>query len=656
MFYYPQVLKRHTGCFSTIWLVATKGIRVPRRDFLKVNVKSTCDDIMNYVLEQVPPPLPGLPRPRFSLYLSSQLQYGVVVVYHRQCVILLEELQSMVGQLVKQRTSQQIDMDVQSRQAPVLPDALSLQEEAEGAPDPFFGLMHLQEPMPSPGTLAEMSREYQREESPEHPEATSPASTAAAADADADAAAAAAASPVSLESSITASPDTITLRETEPVAIPVAEFEGEELAMQHPDIVDFLLAQTDHFPEGDVEPPRQEEVAPSEPEREPEMERGEHDLGQEEGTRELPGSTLELQPTATSAEDATLLPQEESGLPTERPGPPTDQLTPVSVPGLPSPPSVAEERQRRLRDLELEDIPPPQPRTRRRRRRQLIFFDPETQLSQEALQEQIDNPLTETRRPPLTLPPSRRLPPAADLFNNPCNSLPEEIESLWRPAATITPLSGSDLQPGDRGPESTDSERDGQPETVEEAEREEERLGLSPQEVQREMAEEEMFHDISAHGTLPLEVSDQREASREISPMPTSEREGSIVSRSVSTLPDIPEVLDELPGQAPSETPETLPELDEGETPPVIFQSLLPPDADSRTVSNIFQKLLGERLPLRSSSLRPISHVEIVLMLKHQHRRKLLNQYSVYRPGRCARSRTYLMATSSYFLVPTLKN
>lgn len=44
---------------------------------------------MDYVLEQVPPPRPGLPRPRFSLYLSSQLQYGVVVVYHRQCAILL---------------------------------------------------------------------------------------------------------------------------------------------------------------------------------------------------------------------------------------------------------------------------------------------------------------------------------------------------------------------------------------------------------------------------------------------------------------------------------------------------------------------------------------------------------------------------------------
>lgn len=46
-------------------------------------------DIMDYVLVSAPPPVSGLPRPRFSLYLSSQLQYGVVLVYHRQCGFLL---------------------------------------------------------------------------------------------------------------------------------------------------------------------------------------------------------------------------------------------------------------------------------------------------------------------------------------------------------------------------------------------------------------------------------------------------------------------------------------------------------------------------------------------------------------------------------------
>ena len=49
------------------------------------------NDIMDYVLVRAPPLQPGLPRPRFSLYLSFLLQYGVIIVYHRQCAILLGE-------------------------------------------------------------------------------------------------------------------------------------------------------------------------------------------------------------------------------------------------------------------------------------------------------------------------------------------------------------------------------------------------------------------------------------------------------------------------------------------------------------------------------------------------------------------------------------
>lgn len=48
--------------------------------------------------------------------------------------------------------------------------------------------------------------------------------------------------------------------------------------------------------------------------------------------------------------------------------------------------------------------------------------------------------------------------------------LPEEIQSLWRRAATIKPLFGSDLQVGERGPESTDSEKEREGEMMEAAE------------------------------------------------------------------------------------------------------------------------------------------------------------------------------------------
>ncbi|XP_060937789.1 meiotic recombination protein REC8 homolog [Limanda limanda] len=509
MFYYPAVLTHQTGCFSTIWLVATKGIRVTRRDFLKVNVKSTCDDIMNYVLQLVPPPRPGLPRPRFSLYLSSQLQYGVIKVYHRQCAILLEEVHTIVGKLVKHKKSKEIDQEEQNRQALLLPDGLSLMEEAEGALDPLFGVMIMQEAMPSPGALMQIGEDAAQ------------------------------------DIGMTSSPDSITLREPAPRFIPIPEFEGVELADQDLDTVDLLMAEADHFPEG------------------------------------------VLQPTVLSGEEPTLLPKEEPAVSEERPGPPRGHITPVSGPVLPPPPPSSRVKGARSR-WRFQEVPPPEVK-RRRRKRQLVFFDPETQIPQGALQQQIDNPLIETRRAPRPTPSSLETRSAADLLNNPCTFLPEEVLSLWQQAAYITPISGSDLQVGERGPDSTDSEKERDREMVEVSEREEERLELSRREVQRDLEEQE--NDISGLGTLSLEGSDQRERSREISPMQTSEKEGSIVSRSVSVLQDIPEVVDEFLERSAAESPGLLP--DEDESAPVLFQSLLPPEADRRTVSIIFQKLLG---------------------------------------------------------------
>ncbi|XP_041650161.1 meiotic recombination protein REC8 homolog [Cheilinus undulatus] len=535
MFYYPAVLRRHSGCFSTVWLVATKGIKITRRDFLKVNVKSTCDNIINYVLERVPPPLPDLPRPRFSLYLSSQLQYGIVVVFHRQCVIFLEELQSVVEQLAKQRTSQTIDMDEHSRLALDFPDALFLLEDTEGAQDPLFGEMLMQDEMPSPNSLIQMGQGFTRETSPDRLEQASLPTVVTVA---------------ALESDLTASPETITLREMEQVAIPVAEFEGVELLDDHPDTIDLLLAQTDYFPEGDVEIVR-EKATPGEQKREIERGKGEAAL-EGEGAETPTVSTLKLQPTTTLSTEEAMM---ES---VERPGPPTDQVTPVSVPPLSSPLPAAGRQGRRRQ--EVEDVPPVGMK-RRRRRRQLIFFDPETQIPQEVLQRQINNPQAETRPPSVPPPPSHMMISAAELFNKPCTFLLDEMQSLWKQAATITPLSGSDLQVGQRGSESTDSEMERQQAMLEEMEIEDEKPEFSPKEVPRDVSESELF-DISAHGSLPLEASDQREMPHGVLPMYMSEREG-------------------------------LPELTEHDETPVLFQSLLPPEVDRRTVSNIFERLLG---------------------------------------------------------------
>lgn len=64
--------------------------------------------------------------------------------------------------------------------------------------------------------------------------------------------------------------------------------------------------------------------------------------------------------------------------------------------------------------------------------------------------------------------------------------LPEAARFLWRQAATVTPLLGSDLQIGERESESTDSDKERGGREVEGAEGEEERVEQSPKEVQEE--------------------------------------------------------------------------------------------------------------------------------------------------------------------------
>ncbi|EGW11555.1 Meiotic recombination protein REC8-like [Cricetulus griseus] len=130
MFYYPNVLQRHTGCFATIWLAATRGSRLVKREYLKVNVVKTCEEILNYVLVRVQPPMPGLPRPRFSLYLSAQLQIGVIRVYSQQCQYLVEDIQHILERLHRAQMRIRIDMEEADLTLATVhsPEAITLQE------------------------------------------------------------------------------------------------------------------------------------------------------------------------------------------------------------------------------------------------------------------------------------------------------------------------------------------------------------------------------------------------------------------------------------------------------------------------------------------------------------------------------------------------
>nr|KAF6487004.1 REC8 meiotic recombination protein [Rousettus aegyptiacus] len=156
MFYYPNVLQRHTGCFATIWLAATRGSRLVKREYLKVNVVKTCEEILNYLLVRVQPPQPGLPRPRFSLYLSAQLQIGVIRVYSQQCQYLVEDIQHILERLHRVQLQIRIDMVETDLPSLLLPNHLALMETLEDAPDPFFGIMSVGPRLPSPFNIPQI--------------------------------------------------------------------------------------------------------------------------------------------------------------------------------------------------------------------------------------------------------------------------------------------------------------------------------------------------------------------------------------------------------------------------------------------------------------------------------------------------------------------
>nr|XP_054765546.1 meiotic recombination protein REC8 homolog [Lytechinus pictus] len=84
MFYSHDILQKRGGKFGIIWIAATKGAALSKRDYCSVCVTKSCDDIVKYITLQVLPAGGKGSRPRFSLYLSSQLMIGVARVFEKQ--------------------------------------------------------------------------------------------------------------------------------------------------------------------------------------------------------------------------------------------------------------------------------------------------------------------------------------------------------------------------------------------------------------------------------------------------------------------------------------------------------------------------------------------------------------------------------------------
>ncbi|XP_037549847.1 REC8 meiotic recombination protein b [Nematolebias whitei] len=402
MFYYPNVLQRHSGCFSTIWLAATRGIRVTRREFLKVNVNQTCREILDYVTAQVLAPQPDQPRPRFSLYLSSQLQYGVVVVYHRQCGFLLEEIQQTIDRLLRSKTYMQISVADTDRMILDLPDGLCTMEETEGALDPFFGLMESQQ-LPSPYKIHQVEFEVSVQPSPDKENFSSPSAA-------------------------------ITLTEKEPVVINAAEcFEGDDLPEATIKDIDLLMDQPDQF--------RQEVV-----------EEQTEDRTRDQG---VVSPTGPLKDTLGTERDSEWLLDEKTG---------QAALTGVAVEM--TPPNVAmpsEDVEGHSAASPCEEVAPPRRRHRGGRRRQLVFVDPQVQISEGAMKEQIGNQWTETQnlnKVLLDLQASTRRVAPAQLFSAPCcpSLIHPDLLLLWKQRASLAVLPSGEERRGAEGESEQDME------------------------------------------------------------------------------------------------------------------------------------------------------------------------------------------------------
>ncbi|XP_044621298.1 meiotic recombination protein REC8 homolog isoform X2 [Equus asinus] len=552
MFYYPSVLQRHTGCFATIWLAATRGSRLVKREYLKVNVVKTCEEILNYVLVRVQPPQPGLPRPRFSLYLSAQLQIGVIRVYFQQCQYLVEDIQHILERLHRAQLQIRIDMVEPELPSLLLPNRLTMMETLEDAPDPFFGMMSVDPRLPSPFRIPQIrhlleavSPERVLEEIPPEvpPEPRKPERV-----------------PVTV-----VSPEAITLLEAEPIRI--LHIEGErdlpEISRRE---LDLLVAE-----EGEA-------ILLEEPKEEP---------------RALEPEAIvpPLSPTALAELERAVEPlpsevpaPEELKLAVWEPAVPLPEVTPPLE--LRLPPPVSPERRR-------PPVAPPPRSPPRRRRRRLLFWDKETQISREKFQEQMQI-RAHCWECPMVQPPERTITSPGELFRTPTHSgrLPPELLAFWTHCAQPPPRALRRRPPLE--PEEEAAER----ELVAEEER---RKPETPSDIEVLREALEPSGPLMVSAELSLEAAEEE---TRISLVPPEERWAwaEVEQPEVPALPVVPE-LPEVPVEMPLELPlepEMLSleavhravalELQANRAPD--FSSLVPPLSPRRMAARVFYLLL----------------------------------------------------------------
>ncbi|XP_010884110.3 REC8 meiotic recombination protein b isoform X2 [Esox lucius] len=432
-----------------------------------------------------------------------------------------------------------------------IPDLLVLLEEAEGAQDPFFGVMGLKNQQPSPYDIPQLMESV----TPERSLGTSPGTA-------------------SDGEGFKSPPDAITLKE-ESLVFGAPEFEGAELPEATGKEIDMLLEQPDQFH--------------NEEERE-------NDRAGDRSRDIEPGMTSidQLKVSAVGGDSVGLL-DEDSGRFLEVALEVTPDLTDAFGRKCESKRRVEKAPESSCGKLLNIEAPP-----KRRRRRQLIFADPHVQISQDAMRLQIEDALTESvpmSQVLISLPAHRT---TAKLFNNPTSSLLHpDLLSLWTQCASFSAPPHHEERPGQGETEEDGSSaldqlrKEGEMERMK-SEVELRRRDHCMREIPEELLETEGAAPSEASAEVLLDVSKEDKSLEQITPVSI----GSLIEEAPVPMEAILEEIVDLPDRNE--------EAREGSTEALLswvssilrkfgkvyFQSLLPLEADRTTAAHMLSKLL----------------------------------------------------------------
>ncbi|XP_029935832.1 REC8 meiotic recombination protein b [Myripristis murdjan] len=457
-----------------------------------------------------------------------------------------------------------IDMAEPDRLMLDVPDSLFMMEEAEGAQDPFFGLMEIAQ-LPSPYKVHQPVM-VMEEAASQH--TLLPGSQTS-----------------SDKEGFRSPPAAITLREKEQFVITTAEhFEGPDIPEATAQDIDMLMDQQDQF-YGDVQ----------ERERQRQAE-------EKEGAWEFEGAVTSVDLLKEAApgpdRDSVWLLDEETGQPVEVPLATVPvEMTPPLV-AMPTPPPKSSgkdgESERATESSCREVAVGPHRRPGGRRRRQLVFADPQVQISDKDLKEQIGNLRAETLSLPemlLDLPPLTKCKTPAQLFSAPTASLLHpDLQLLWKQCAQIAvfPRHGEQHRGGEEDEE--EEEERGESEQDREILRTERKRRLSSM-IPRDSVDPGLYPtEASSVSDVILDMSKEDKSNSDlITPIGRCSPQEEV---QVPMEPILEENIEMPEAQSDSVFLCSLISSSHQRVGEVTFDSLLPPEADSTTAAHTFYCLL----------------------------------------------------------------